>query len=143
MEYINWGSRSIRNFYSKETNRKIPNLFEVHHIYQKPYKKYKDNSLENLVALPIDIHKKYHNLKKRLSTRFNKIGGTKNLSLIDISKEKNWKLKQYSDELIYTLPNFVSVYKEGSKWVDFRDYLLGKIKDIHNFNSLYIDNFDY
>ena len=47
---------NYRLFYEKQTGEKIPENFEVHHIDHNR----KNNSIDNLVAIPKKLHKKYH-----------------------------------------------------------------------------------
>ena len=53
---------SYRKFYEKKLNIKIPKGYEIHHIDENR----KNNQINNLVMLPKELHKKYHNIKEQI-----------------------------------------------------------------------------
>ena len=54
---------NYRKFYVEQTKQKLPKDWEVHHIN----KDRDDNRIINLVALPKELHTKYHTLLERIS----------------------------------------------------------------------------
>ena len=49
---------NYRKFYEKQTNKKIPKDFDIHHIDLNR----ENNDIINLVAIPKCLHRKYHTL---------------------------------------------------------------------------------
>ena len=49
---------NYRKFYEKQTNKKIPKDFDIHHIDFNR----ENNDIANLVAIPRQLHKKYHTI---------------------------------------------------------------------------------
>lgn len=109
-----------RKIYESQCNIKIPKGYVIHHIdFDRT-----NNHIRNLVMLPKDLHREYHE--------------TNNLvSLIDIHLEltsvidKGNGINSYSK---YIIDKFTSIYEECCKYVDYRDYLLGLIPNIHRMN---------
>lgn len=49
---------NYRKFYEKQTGKKIPKDFDIHHIDFNR----ENNDIMNLVAIPRELHKKYHTI---------------------------------------------------------------------------------
>lgn len=98
--------------------------FGIHHINGDK----SNNDIPNLVAVPIDLHKRYHDI----------------LSFIN----ENWcnprvvKTEHYSFNitLMYCqkYAEYAEVYSQMCKWVDYREFLDKKIENIHKLS--YSDN---
>lgn len=110
--------------YENETGHKIPNNFHIHHIDLN----HNNNDITNLVMLPKELHIKYHsylsNLPKDLNLR------TELTSIISGGNGYNRKILK---DLLY----FVDIWEECCRWVDYRDYLLGKIPNVHHIGVYY------
>lgn len=113
-----------RKFYEKQTKLKLPKNFEVHHIDFNR----NNNKISNLVALPRNLHKKYHNSICIFSRDFKP-----NIQLVGICDYGNG----YNEYYKYSLEVFMETYKDCQIYIDFRDYLLGKIPNIHNLGETY------
>lgn len=111
----------IKKFYESKTGIVIPNGFEIHHIDCKKF----NNKFENLVALPKEIHNRYHRLKPQIT-----------LKKTDYLLQS--KVEQGSGSLVFyhgRLNEFIIVYNECIRWVDYRDYLTGMIPNIHGIRN--------
>ena len=107
------------NIYKKATNKIIPIGYDIHHINLN----HNDNNISNLVMFPKDLHNKYHTLLLRLPKDLNF-----RTELTSIIAGGN----AYNKKTLNDLINFIYVWEECCKWVDYRDYLLGLIPNIHN-----------
>lgn len=115
--------KSYRKKYEEECNIKIPKDYDIHHIDLN----HKNNDIMNLVMLPKKLHNKYHSLLGQINNEYKLI---KNLqSVIEKGNGINDYIvnEQHNNE-----KNFVKVWYECQKWVDYRNYLLGIMNNIHN-----------
>lgn len=111
-----------RKFYEEQCNIEVPIGYEIHHIDSDRT----NNDIRNLVMLPSKLHHDYHAVKQELQDRFQISYEIK--GLLDGGNGIN--------ETTYILfKNFVGIMKECNKYVDYRDYLLGLIPNIHNFKE--------
>ena len=111
-----------RKYYEERTNKKIPKTFIIHHIdFDK-----NNNEIENLVALPNDKHLKYHKLFPFL------------FPFPDLVIKGNSETGGgYFGMFIENLQELYKIYKECQSWVDYRNFLLGLIDDIHSIGDNY------
>lgn len=111
---------NYRKLYEEACNIKIPNGYAIHHIDCDR----NNNTIRNLVMLPNELHKEYHSLRNEVVL----IGIETDLkSIIDGGNGINAHAEYY-------LSKFFKVWEECSKYVDYRDYLLGYIPNIHRLN---------
>jgi hypothetical protein len=108
--------------YEAETKRKVKKGYDIHHID----KNRNNNSILNLVALPKELHQKYHKNQFSNPTLHNRIYYNLLGSLEPGNAFNEYFLEQFSE--------FVLIFNECKKYIDYRDYLLGRIPNIHNFN---------
>lgn len=107
-----------RKFYEQQTKVKLPKNFEVHHIDLN-----RDNSeIENLVAIPKDLHNSYHTLLQETNIAADPITIDSLIPQKDISKGF-----MYLEFRIDSLNEYLKQYKELQKWIIYREYLLGNI----------------
>lgn len=92
--------------------------FDIHHIDFNR----ENNTLYNLVLLPRKLHHSYH---FRLS-------GVQNIEIVLEPKSVIDCGGGLNDFTMNNLYSFISVWREVCKWVDYRNYLLGHIPNIHN-----------
>lgn len=109
-------------FYETETGKRVPMGFDVHHIDQNRL----NNEIKNLVALPKELHQSYH---KNIFSSFK--GDTGIINNLKGSFERG---TAYNGNILGTLTEFVSIFNECKKYIDYRDFLLGEIPNIHNLN---------
>lgn len=111
---------NYRKIYESQCNIKIPKGYVIHHIdFDRT-----NNNIRNLVMIPSDLHKEYHELKNLMS-------------IVDIHLELTSLLDRGNGINTYALFNiekFVKTYEECCKYVDYRDYLLGLLPNIHRMN---------
>ena len=93
--------------------------YEVHHIDSDR----SNNDIENLVLLPKELHKKYH-IHKYDARHIGK-PITKILSITENGSG-------YNSFCLDKFTEFVDVWSECCKWKDYRNFLLGRISNIHN-----------
>lgn len=99
-----------RKYYEKCTNRKIPSDFHVHHINHD----HSDNRIENLVAIPGDLHMSYHNLYFWFDTVNIRLTPSIHMGMKWINV---WVPEEQLTELM-------EICKEISSWMLYREYLL-------------------
>lgn len=116
---------NYRKFYSEITGIKVPKGFEVHHIDLNR----ENNQIENLVAIPIGLHAKYHLLLPYVSQEINL--RRRLLSSVDTGHA-------YNGFIAEKIKEFTEVHQECIKWMDFRNYLLGEYHDLHDLYSTYV-----
>lgn len=110
---------NYRKFYEEVTKVKLPEDFDVHHIDGNR----KNNQITNLVALPSELHKKYHDLVFYFKNKnFRPI-----VRILGVLNGGNG----FNDYYKICYDNFLKIYKQCQKYVDYRDYLLNKIYDFH------------
>ena len=112
---------NYRKIYEKYCNIKIPKGYVIHHIDGNR----ENNDIRNLVMLPNELHKKYHEILTRLETKF-----VVNKRITSIY-ESGSGINEYSSTIYI---QFINTIKQCNKYVDYRDYLLGLIPNIHNLN---------
>lgn len=107
---------NYKKIYEKHYNIKIPKGYDIHHINLD----HNDNSVENLVMLPRKLHQMYHKL-------FNMIPDTitpnKHISIFGRNANKF---------ICNTISEFDVILEECNKWLDYREYLVGRMPNIHN-----------
>lgn len=109
---------NYRKIYETECNIKLPKGFVIHHIdFDR-----NNNSIDNLVALPEELHREYHIAVSQVR-----------LIDIEILLSSTFKggngLNYYSFEVFL---RFKTVWEECNKWLDYRDFLLNRIPNIHS-----------
>lgn len=118
-----------RKKYEKKLDLKIPRNYVIHHIDFNR----ENNDIHNLVMLPRELHNKYHNLaSKILKTQDEKI----EIKLKGIFENGHAFNYWYKEEYIKMITEFIDVYYKAQKYVDYRDYLLGYIPNIHFMEDL-------
>lgn len=114
-----------RKHYEKLTKIKVPEGFEIHHIDFNR----KNNNIRNLVALPKYLHNEYH----RVVTKFKNKDFKLQLKLTGIVDSGNGFNNYYWD----CVCEFLKTYKKCQTYIDYRDYLLGIIIDVHKIGENY------
>lgn len=109
--------------YEMICNIKIPKGYVVHHID----KNRKNNDIKNLVLLPEKLHQRYHILLSKIEHRYEIV--TQLLGSLDKGVGINDYIKC---EQAKTEAEFIEVWYECLMYVDYRDYLLGRLPNIHN-----------
>lgn len=113
---------NYRKIYECRCKIKIPKDYEIHHINLN----HNDNNIMNLVMLPKKLHSKYHIYLNLLNNRYSIV--TKLQSVIENGNGINEYIitEQYKAE-----KKFIKIWYECQKWVDYRNYLLGIMDNIH------------
>lgn len=111
--------QNYKKIYTSITKKPIPKGFDIHHIDMNR----NNNSIENLVMLPKELHRQYHQLILNIPNTI--LFNTTIQSLL-------YGGNAYNDFLLSNLIAFNDVKKECDKWCDYRDYLLGLLPNIHN-----------
>lgn len=111
-----------RKIYEEMCNIKIPKGYVVHHIDRIR----KNNDIRNLVLLPEKLHKKYHTLLNKMENRYEIV--TELLGSLNKGNGINdfIKIEQHKIER-----EFIKIWYECLVYVDYRDYLLGLLPNIH------------
>ena len=114
---------NYRKLYEKICGIKIPKNFEIHHIdFDR-----KNNDINNLVMLPKELHNKYH----KALEKYNNINYSLNTKLsgsLEPGYAINWYIKTHDLKII---EEFIDIYYECQKYINYRDYLLGIIPNIY------------
>lgn len=93
--------------------------FDIHHIDLNR----ENNSISNLVALPSELHRQFH---LNLSSVPEVITVTKELrSIVDGGNG-------YGEFSLNALSRYIEIKNECNKWLDYRNYLLGIMPNIHH-----------
>ncbi len=111
-------AKIYKRIYEKETGTEIPKWWHIHHIDIDPT----NNDIENLVALPNEIHQQVHeqmcacdglSLSSEVVGRMGRGGG--------------------ANEFYYAkMIEFMKWYRIAQDFVDYRDFLRGDCPNIHN-----------
>lgn len=115
---------NYRKIYEKYCKIKIPKNYEIHHIDMNR----ENNDIFNLVMLPKKLHCDYHKYLQKIETEKYEI--VKKLQ--SFYKSGNMINNYIITEQHKIEKQFVSIWYECQKYVDYRDYLLGFIPNIHN-----------
>ena len=106
-----------RKIYESETKIKIPKGFDVHHLdFNRD-----NNDISNLVALPRDLHAKFHKT-------YNALCIPDKSDLIP----KNSFQTGIVNICMQTITEYNTVYSEVISWINYRDYLMGILTNIYN-----------
>lgn len=117
---------NYRKIYEDKCKIVIPKNYDIHHIDFNR----NNNDIENLVMLPHELHTKYHELLTKYKTH---LMFTPNLKLQG-NLEYGIGINKYIISVqLPVIKEFLNTWYECIKYVDYRDYLLGKIPNIHNF----------
>lgn len=112
---------NYRTFYKRHYKIDFSNYYQIHHIdFDRD-----NNDISNLLLLPRDIHRQYHNAVKALSRlKGYPLTGTINLRPV------GWLLADvdYERECI---KRFWEAMDACRKWVDYKMYLDGKLPNVH------------
>lgn len=110
-----------RKFYQEVTGELIPKCFDVHHIDFNR----ENNSIENLVSIPKELHQAYHKTYSCLCMDSFSKDFLKPQGIIDGG----------SRALFYTaemLNNHLVNHSKVQDWIDYKYYLLGYLPNVHN-----------
>ena len=115
--------KDYRKIYQNECNIIIPKGYEIHHIDFNR----ENNEIMNLVMLPKKLHSEYHRTLLELqNSRYEII--IKVQSVIDSGNLINEYIATNQHELEN---KFIKIWYECQKYVDYRNYLLGLMPNIH------------
>lgn len=115
---------NYRKFYEEQTKTKLPKHFDVHHIDHDRT----NNSIENLIAIPKNIHQKYH-------WYFNQISGFETKEIV-INVNPHSYLS-----IMNNLNKYCEIMEEMHKFLMFRNYLIDKNTfNYYNYNYSTIIN---
>ena len=108
---------NYRELYESKTKTKIPNCFDIHHLdFNRD-----NNDISNLVALPRDLHSKFH-------IAYNELYIPNKSDLIPINSFQTG----ITHLCIHNMTEFGKVYNEVISWITYRDYLMGILPNIYN-----------
>lgn len=115
--------KNYRKIYEKKCNIKIPKGYEIHHIDFNR----ENNDIFNLVMLPKKLHSDYHKkLEKYLSIQYEVKIKLQN------SLDRGFMVNEYIKKVdLKIIEEFINVWYECMKYINYRDYLLGVI----NYNT--------
>ena len=103
-------SMGYRSQYEKETKRKVPRDFTVHHISHDR----SDGNILNLVALPAKLHVRYHQLYPQFII-------THDLLQLPVNTDELVDMMAYAARL----SEFIKIRQECLKWINYRNWLMG------------------
>lgn len=110
-----------RKFYEQQTGVKLPAGYDVHHIDFNR----ENNEIRNLVALPQQLHTLYHFQCGILIIPFDH-------QLSNGISPDGHRLGGHNMQHLPAVIKAVETYVQCDKWVDYRDYLLGILPNVHN-----------
>lgn len=105
-----------RSDFEKHFDVVIPKGYEVHHINLN----HNDNSMENLMILPCELHREYH----RLVGELDRIEGW------NISTKITCNCGDMENYKQGILEDFLSVLRRCSYWADYMRYLQGDMINV-------------
>lgn len=108
---------NYRKLYESETKTKVPNDFDIHHLDFNR----ENNYISNLVALPRDLHSKFHNA-------YNDLHIPDKSDLIPTDSFRTGIINMY----VKTITEYEKAYAEIISWITYRDYLMGFLPNIYN-----------
>lgn len=108
-----------REIYKRHTGKDIPKDFEIHHIDFNR----KNNDIENLVALPKEVHQEYHKRFKDMP-----IDTTLTIKILPIYASG----REFNKYCVERINAFLEIWEICNKWCDYRDYLRGILPNIHD-----------
>ena len=114
-------SIDYRKKFKNHYNIDFSNYYEIHHIDMN----HENNDIDNLMILPKELHEEYHKLV--LTTAFLGNGGSTRTIPVRIHGNQ---ANSYSYGLD-SMRRLLDVLYECSIWYDFKQYLDGKIPNIH------------
>lgn len=92
--------------------------FDIHHIDGNR----RNNKIENLVALPTEIHRLYH-LRHSDLWPIDKFKETKGILT---------KGHRYLPAAFELLRKYMDIHNVVCQWIDYRDFKLGLLPNVHN-----------
>ena len=108
-------NKNYRKYYEAQTGVKIPDGFHIHHIDHDR----DNNTIENLVALPEELHTKYHNLRKKYSLLIE-------YNLLDIPNTSNKaKTLVHYTRMNNSINDFIKCLDHICYWMEVRESLCG------------------
>lgn len=120
---------NYRKFYEKQTGKKVPKDFDIHHIDLNR----ENNDIENLVAIPKELHKKYHALLSKIMPLGEiKIDKSDFVPLLAGDKE----MQKYCKYYVNTVSMIEYRLKVMNKYMWQMDYVLNEITGWTNFKLL-------
>ena len=108
---------NYRKIYEMETKTKVPVSFDIQHLDFNR----ENNNISNLVALPCDLHSKFHKT-------YNALYIPDKSDLIP----KNSFQTGIVNICMQTITEYNIVYSEVISWITYRDYLMGILPNIYN-----------
>lgn len=117
--------KKYKKIYEDACKIKIPKDYDIHHIDFN----HKNNDIMNLVMLPRKLHSKYHQLLNQLCPKYEIV--TKLQSVIESGNAINNYIMYNQHDIE---KQFIEVWYECQKWLDYRNYLLGIMNNVHNIN---------
>lgn len=108
---------NYRKYYEKETNKKIPKGWDVHHLDFNR----KNNNISNLVALPKELHSKYHFLLQQTGIISNPIS----FDFFIPSGISDRGIFQLPYEL-RALKSLIDTYSDIQFYISYREDLINK-----------------
>lgn len=114
---------NYRKVYKEKCNIAIPKGYDIHHIDFNR----ENNDIMNLVMLPKKMHNKYHKTLLELKSYKYEVV-TKVQSVIESGNLINDYILKNQHELER---KFISIWYECQVYVDYRNYLLGLMPNIH------------
>lgn len=124
---------NYRKFYEKQTGKKIPKDFDIHHIDFNR----ENNDIANLVAIPKELHSEYHRALYQIQYQVEyKINFKIKISQFTNLCNNQFHFKEWED-----LTTVFHTTTEIRNWVDYRNFLLGTIHPCGN--VFHIKNINY
>jgi hypothetical protein len=123
---------NYRKFYEEKTGKKIPKDFDVHHIDLNR----ENNEIENLVAIPKHLHKKYHSLLCKIMP----LGGIKiDKTYFTPLLAGDSEMQKYYKYYIHTVSMVEYQLKIINKYITEMDCVLNEITSWTNFKLLLLN----
>ena len=108
---------NYRKIYELETKTKVPDDFDIHHLdFNRD-----NNNISNLVALPRDLHSKFHKT-------YNDLHIPDKIDLIPTDSFRTGII----NICVQSMAEYEKVYNEVISWITYRDYLMGILPNIYN-----------
>lgn len=123
---VNNSNENYRKIYAEATGCEVPKNFDVHHIDFNR----QNNDIQNLVALPKELHQRYHESLLYIHSP------VKLITKVQSSIQPGHMYNNFTSDKI---AEFTAAFDECVKWVDFRNHLLGMHQDFHMLRSTYLN----
>lgn len=113
--------KDYRKLFKESYNINFNKNYEIHHIDLN----HENNSIDNLMILPKNLHSQYHYL-------LNAVGNMDDVFIVTFYSKIHGSCINGDNYNLSMCEELIKVLRECNKWYDYKLYLEGKLPNIHN-----------